>query len=71
MVKHCEDGYKLHNKLDTQCQKSIENTHMYDTHPEQDSPQHRLNVIVCSSDNDWQFVSAVHVIYVGQCQGGN
>lgn len=44
---------------------------MYDTHPEQDFPQHRLNVIVCSSDNDWQFVSAVHVIYVGQCQGGN
>lgn len=43
--------------------------HMYGTHPfiQQDPPQQRLDVIVCSPYNDWQFVSAVHVIYVGVC----
>lgn len=40
--------------------------YMCDTHPciQQDSPQQRLNVIVCSSYNDWQFLSVVHVVYV-------
>lgn len=45
----------------------VSELYMYGTHPciQQDFPQQRLNVIVCSPDDDWQLVSAVHVIYLG------
>lgn len=45
----------------------VSELYMYGTHPciQEDFPQQRLDVIVCSSDDDWQLVSAVHVIYLG------
>ena len=53
--------------------ETVRENHRQSAHPciQQDSPQQRLDVIICSSYDDRQFVSAVHVIYVGACQGQN